>query len=826
MLDAHFVAGDGRINENIGLTAIHHVFHSEHNRLVGDIQSLISTQDAGQLPEWQISDGVWNGERIFQAARFVTEMQYQHLAFEEFARKVQPMVNVFDKSYDTSIDPAISAEFAHAVYRFGHSMLDEDVARRTRSGVNRDIPLLEAFLNPPSYTEGGLTPEQAAGDIVRGMTDQVGNEIDEFITDALRNRLLGLPLDLATLNLARGRDTGIPTLNAARREFSALTGGNSALAPYQSWLDLGMGLRHHESLVNFVAAYGRHPSVTGASTLAAKRTAAALLVAGDPADPATPADAVDFLNGTGPWADVDGLPSTGLESVDLWVGGLAEKQAPFGGLLGSTFNFIFETEMEDLQDGDRFYYLSRTNGLNLLVQLEGNSFAELISRNSDASNLPADVFSRPDLTFDLAVQPASGAIVDDPATAYDERTLLVRMADGTIRYNGGLHALFVGTENADRVRSSIGDDTLRGNESDDRLEGGAGNDQIVAGSGDDVLTDTFGDDVLKGGDGDDAMASGPGFDLNQGGLGNDFVVGGSDPTETFGGPGNDFVFGGDSHDTVFGDDGDDWLEGGNQADLVQGDNGSLFQDEPNVPGHDVLIGGPGPDDYDAEHGDDIMVAGPGVERNEGMTGFDWVTHKNDPQAADDDMSVSAFQAPAVDVLRDRFDLVEGLSGWNFDDVLRGDDGTAADLVGHELDAAGIARIQGLASLLPAGATAFTGGNVLLGGGGDDTIEGRAGDDVIDGDRYLNVRLAVVDANGVQVQTAESMSQPARCCARRDARPRPHPDRAGSAPHHAPRSTTSTPPCSATCGRATTSPRTPTTWSWSTPAGRSSTAPTR
>ena len=59
----------------------------------------------------------------------------------------------------------------------------------------------------------------AAGDIIRGMTRQVGNEIDEFVTSALRNNLLGLPLDLATINLARGRDTGVPSLNAARREF-------------------------------------------------------------------------------------------------------------------------------------------------------------------------------------------------------------------------------------------------------------------------------------------------------------------------------------------------------------------------------------------------------------------------------------------------------------------------------------------------------------------------------------------------------------------------------------------------------------------------------
>ena len=70
----------------------------------------------------------WNGERIFQAARFVNEMEYQHLVFEEFARKVAPAISRSSRLLPGR-QPGHHAEFAQAVYRFGHSMLDEDVAR-------------------------------------------------------------------------------------------------------------------------------------------------------------------------------------------------------------------------------------------------------------------------------------------------------------------------------------------------------------------------------------------------------------------------------------------------------------------------------------------------------------------------------------------------------------------------------------------------------------------------------------------------------------------------------------------------------------------------
>ena len=107
-------------------------------------------------------------------------------------------------------------------------------------------------------------------------------------------------------------------------------------------------------------------------------------------------DRLDFLNSTGAYANLaDGVTTTGVDDIDLWIGGLAEKQMPFGGLLGSTFNFVFETQMEALQNGDRFYYLARLAGLNFLTEMENNSFAKLIMFNTDTTHLPADVFSTP-----------------------------------------------------------------------------------------------------------------------------------------------------------------------------------------------------------------------------------------------------------------------------------------------------------------------------------------------------------------------------------------------------------------------------------------------
>jgi len=1122
-LGEHFITGDGRGNENIGLTAVHHVFHSEHNRLAEVILNNFNNDpayaevrdaymDQSETDDWSF------GQRIFQAARFGTEMQYQHLVFEEFARRIQPTIDAIvfnENSYDVTIDPAIVAEFAHVVYRFGHSMLTEDIQRDgsfTGTGGATvdpaDVSLLEGFLDPREYDmEGQLTPEQAAGAIINGTTNQVAGQIDEHIVDTLRNELLGLPLDLATINLLRARDVGTPPLQVARETFYNAS-GDELLEPYDNWTEFGLNLKNgnnfgrggsNASLVNFVAAYGKHPTIVDAPTLAGKRNAASLLVngvpsfadflsrlagatryetaaaisrsqfatgdiatgvngvpvafiatgtnypdalAGGPAaaaaggpillvspngipaatsaellrlnpgrivilggsavvsngvqallndytpgtvtrlaganryataraiaqgtfsapvdtayiasgvnfpdalagaavaardgapvllvqpnmipsdtaaalmalDPGrivvlggpaavsdfvlsrldlftagsvtrqsganryetaiaissnnfpagsadtvylatgtnfpdalaaaavaglngaplllvpagdtvpanvmaeiqrlgvlnirilggtsvvspaqelqlaglaevlrpavgVPADRLAFMNSTGSWTSPSQYDTiTGLEEVDFWVGGLAEKLDPFGGMLGATFNFVFEQTLEKLQFGDRFYYLFRNQGEDLFASLEANSFSKLIQRNTDASLLPADIFSIQDPYFDMEAltQPLPEGM---------------NLVGSTYLWDGDEHIEIhgcrtpAGTECADvddNIAGGQGDDSLWGYEGNDRIEGGSGNDALIGGPGNDRLTDTFGDDNIKGGLGNDYLHGGAGVDLLLGSHGDDFIVTGTDEVNVaFAGTGGDIILGGNGRENVFGGPGDDWMEGGAHFDLLQGDNANQFQNDPDG-GDDVIIGGPGFDDHDSDGGDDIIVGGAGgADRIEGMMGYDWVTYHGTTVGINADLRFTVLQRPDVQAIRDRFDLLEAVSGGAGPDIIHGqnaaqDDLTEAEELLHKmpedmLTGDGPQMIHGLNELLrpngtgsgPDFATRFMAANtvqgdndgvnnILLGGPGPDSITGRFGDDVIDGDAWLKVWL---EYNGVRYSSASQL----------------------------------------------------------------------
>ena len=769
LLDRHFVTGDGRGNENIGLTTIHTIFHAEHNRLVGDIDAILHDPANVNLLAGFRAAGWGYGERLFQAARFVNENEYQHLVFETFVRRIDPAIHAFS-SYLPSVNPDITTEFSQAVYRFGHSMLNESIPR---AGLGA-ISLFDGFLNPVEFNAGGLDGHQAAAAIGVGTSRQIGNEIDEFVTGALRNNLVGVPLDLAALNIARGRDMGIPSLNNTRLQLFRMT-GNAALFPYDSWNSFAdpANLRHQASLVNFIAAYGRWPAVLGATTVAGKRAAAnGLLASAADALAQDHDDAVAFLSGTNAtvsgghdWRrsyDSNGVPNTvgglldsptGIDDIDLWVGGLAEARGATAGLLGSTFTFIFRTQMENLQDGDRFYYIPRLAGTHLLVEIENNTLADMFIRNTPATGLPADMFSAPAVLIDLADPAAFPAGVST-------------LGDGTVKYTGNAHAIFTGRDAAgtvDKMAGGTGDDTIRGFAGSDGMDGGPGSDNLQGGTGDDRIIDSgnSGVDLALGGSGNDFFATGNGAgDFNGGGPGADTFQLGSDGSVVDGGPGNDLVLGGSGGDSASGQEGDDWIQGGPGPDSFFGDSAipPLGVDLLN-PGSDVLIGGNGADALDGGGADDIAGLGDSdlttynPDTVTGGNGFDWATYTTgafDPTGttkpgADVDLALTGRAAgdlrqQDMDVFP--LDEVEAVSGGMGNDVIAGDGrvslvaGTGAD---GRLTPGGAAQIAGLVALLASGADG-TSGNILLGGGGADTLEGRGGNDLLDGDAALTVSL--------------------------------------------------------------------------------------
>ncbi|TNC59867.1 peroxidase family protein, partial [Rubellimicrobium roseum] len=644
MLNSHFVTGDGRGNENIGLSAVHAVFHAEHNRIVEENKhTILESGNLAFINEWLLKDITalpsdaeidsltWDGDRMFQAARFTTEMQYQHMVFEEFARRVQPAVDPFVFTNTPDIDPSIVAEFAHAVYRFGHSMLTDTIDRVDNNlnpipGADGDqLSLIEAFLNPQGYTGTASNFEDIQGAILRGLSADVGSEIDEFIVPALRSNLLGLPLDLAALNIARARETGVPSLNQTREQLYN-DFGIADLKPYESWTDFAQNLKNPISIINIVAAYGTHETITSVDSLEAKRNAATLLVLGDTdldgdgVEEVAPTDRLDFLQAQGAYASSASAANGrgGLNAVDLWVGGLAEKVNEFGGMLGSTFNFIFEYQMEQLQAGDRFYYLSRTQGLNLLDALEQNTFADIMMRNSSlgdkyAPHIFGNSFLTPDYILELdrgiAQQDYNGAasgkdpVWDDPllqridpkvVRSYTGATTVTEGGKthdvgGTLVFRGGEHVVLGGTEGNDTLRSDIGDDAIWGDGGNDYINSGQGADQVFGGDGDDVIEDPFGDNFLRGERGNDVVSAARGINVLFGGQGHDAVFLGQDASEAFAGEGNDFVLGGSGVDFLQGNEGDDWIEGGEGFDTIAGENSELFFNS-TIIGHDVAWG--------------------------------------------------------------------------------------------------------------------------------------------------------------------------------------------------------------------------------------------
>jgi len=178
----------------------------EHNR--------VATELAEQNPQW-------NDETLFQEARKIVVAELQAVTYNEClpAMLGDNTMNHY-RGYNPDTNPQISETFATAAYRFGHTMLSPEIQRIDESG--NEIPeghlsLRDAFFQPQNVAAAGIDP------ILRGVADNTAQAVDSMIIDDVRNFLFGPPgaggLDLASLNIQRGRDHELPSYNDIRESM-------------------------------------------------------------------------------------------------------------------------------------------------------------------------------------------------------------------------------------------------------------------------------------------------------------------------------------------------------------------------------------------------------------------------------------------------------------------------------------------------------------------------------------------------------------------------------------------------------------------------------
>lgn len=198
-----FLAGDQRSNEQLGLTSIHTLWFREHNRIATELLKL---------------NPHWDGDTIYHETRKIVGAEMQHITFSHWLPKIfgevgMKMLGEY-KGYDPSVNSGIANEFATAAFRFGHTLINPFLYRLDENFEpipQGHLPLHKAFFSPfRIVNEGGIDP------LLRGLFGVAGKMrvpsqlLNTELTERLFSMARTVALDLAAMNIQRGRDHGIP----------------------------------------------------------------------------------------------------------------------------------------------------------------------------------------------------------------------------------------------------------------------------------------------------------------------------------------------------------------------------------------------------------------------------------------------------------------------------------------------------------------------------------------------------------------------------------------------------------------------------------------
>jgi peroxidase len=206
-----FMAGDVRAQENPDLTALQTLFVREHNYQVDQLHK--------EHPNW-------NGDKLYEMAKAITTAEMVNITYSEFLPHLLGK-DAIEKyhGYDPTVDPRITEEFEGAAYRFGHSIVSDEISAISNIGAfTSEQTLAESFFESPAAFNA-----TGADGLLRHLSGDLANLLDTHLVDGLRNLLVDPPagIDLAAINIQRAHDLGLGTLNQTREALK--------LTPYTSF---------------------------------------------------------------------------------------------------------------------------------------------------------------------------------------------------------------------------------------------------------------------------------------------------------------------------------------------------------------------------------------------------------------------------------------------------------------------------------------------------------------------------------------------------------------------------------------------------------------
>ena len=205
------ILGDSRSNEQPGLTVYHTVWVREHNRLAAGLA---------------LANPAWGEEELFQEARNILVAELQHITYTEYLPLIlgdTVMAEIVKtKQYNNTLDASVSNAFATAAFRFGHSMIPENLTMTDSACPRATVmsrPLEDLFFKPSLVH----TPRHFVM-CLAGFCDAASPNPGTNFASSVNGKLFihreeegaGVGLDLVSINIQRGRDHGLPGYNQFR----------------------------------------------------------------------------------------------------------------------------------------------------------------------------------------------------------------------------------------------------------------------------------------------------------------------------------------------------------------------------------------------------------------------------------------------------------------------------------------------------------------------------------------------------------------------------------------------------------------------------------